>query len=80
MRSMTEMTPHGIVEFVMDKAIPESDEDAVAMLLGAHPSIASYAAVGIYRVRRRQGLSVFDAYMDTLNRWIAIGEGAIGTE
>ena len=57
------------------KGIPETDDEAEAMLIGKNPSTANYAACGIYRImRERDGLSVLDAYMATLNRWIAIGE------
>ena len=52
--------------------IPETDEQAESILKNCG---GAGAAVGIYRIfRKRDGMSVFDAYMATLNHVIEIGE------
>lgn len=54
---------------------PETDAEATALLLGDNPTTGNYAMVGIYEIyRKRDGMSVIDAYLATLNHVIELYE------
>lgn len=54
---------------------PETDAEATALLLGDNPTASNYAVVGIYEIyRKRDGMTVIDAYIATLTHVIELQE------
>ena len=68
------LSTSGILE--TSPRMPQTDEDVRAILLGEDPGTGHLARHNIYVVfRNRDGLSVEDAYMKTLDHIIALYEG-----
>jgi hypothetical protein len=59
----------------MTESAPETDAQAEEMLSDGKLFSTGNALCGIYRImRERDGMSVFDSYVATLNHWIGVIE------
>lgn len=55
--------------------VPTTDDEVHKTLVTEGHNSSQLAAWGIYCIKRKQGLSVDDAYMETLDHIIDIAEG-----